>query len=200
MRLGLLYDPAVIDRQIRREQEEIERKRSPKGGPPTVKTQEESEAEEREKEDIKKRLKSSRRKVKPLSESKAIETGATFISEGFLFLVAAALILGERVWSSSKEGKRRDEVATRLETLEGEVGDLKAENVTLRDVVNHYRRVDGAVGTAANGKPNDAKRDDKRSEKSKDTPHAHTEGKKAKEVTPIAATSQPGKDSGGSAA
>lgn len=41
-----------------------------------------------------------------------------FISEAFLFSVAMALILGEGFRSNRKEGKRRDMVADRLDSLE----------------------------------------------------------------------------------
>lgn len=56
--------------------------------------------------------------IRPLSESKAIATGANFISEGFLFAVAVALILGEQYRGYRKNEKRRDAVADRLDSLE----------------------------------------------------------------------------------
>ncbi|KAI3998256.1 optic atrophy 3-like protein [Schizophyllum commune Loenen D] len=43
--------------------------------------------------------------VRPLSETRAIENGANAIAEGFLFAVAAALILGES-WRSSVKGEK----------------------------------------------------------------------------------------------
>lgn len=145
MRLGLLQDPAVIERQVRREQEEIERKRNPEVTA-TAKTKEETEAEQKEKEDIRKRLKGSRRRVKPLSESKAIDSGATFISESFLFLVAGGLILWESWRRDNKEGKRRDEVQARLDKLEGDLQGLRTENQTLKHDVGRVERIDGALG------------------------------------------------------
>ena len=145
MRLGLLQDPAVIDRQVKREQEELEKKRNPKHEV-TVKTKEEVEAEEQEKEAIRKRLKNTRRRVKPLSENKAIDTGATFISEGFLFLVAGGLIVWESFRSSRKERKGKDEVQQRLERLEGEMHGLRAENQTLKQDIDTYRRISAEAG------------------------------------------------------
>ena len=147
MRLGLLQDPAVIDRQIRREQEEMERKRSPDHERhPTAKTKEEAEAEEKEMKDIRKRLKNTKPRIKPLSESKAIDTGATFLSEAFLFLVAVGLIFGEQWYSRSRTQNRRDKIEDRLGKLEDEVIDLRQENGTLKEEVGSYRRIDGALG------------------------------------------------------
>lgn len=57
-------------------------------------------------------------RIRPLSESKAIENGANFISEFFLFTVAGGLILFEQIRSRRKEASRRDMVADRLEELE----------------------------------------------------------------------------------
>lgn len=59
-----------------------------------------------------------RPRVRPLSESKAVESGANFISEFFLFAVAGGLILAEQIRARRKEASRRDLVAERLELLE----------------------------------------------------------------------------------
>jgi hypothetical protein len=48
---------------------------------------------------------------------RAIESGANILAEGFLFLVAATLIIGETWRSSRKEGKRREGVDDQLEEL-----------------------------------------------------------------------------------
>ncbi|KAF3939911.1 hypothetical protein ABW19_dt0201759 [Dactylella cylindrospora] len=56
--------------------------------------------------------------IRPLSDAKAIERGANFISEAFLFSVAGGLILYEALRSRKKEMNRRDEVAERLQQLE----------------------------------------------------------------------------------
>ncbi|KAJ7496670.1 optic atrophy 3 protein-domain-containing protein [Mycena latifolia] len=55
--------------------------------------------------------------VRPLSETRAIENGANALAEGFLFSVAAALILGEAYRSSRSQSKRRDAVDEQLEDL-----------------------------------------------------------------------------------
>ncbi|KAG9317963.1 optic atrophy 3 protein-domain-containing protein [Chiua virens] len=59
----------------------------------------------------------ARHNIRPLSETKAIENGANTLAESFLFVVAAALILGENYRSSSKQSKRRDDVDEKLENL-----------------------------------------------------------------------------------
>lgn len=134
LRLGLLQDPAVIERQIEREMKEAEAKRKkslPAG--PTVKTEAETRDEEKAKkkerkeaeQHVKERQKPPR--IRPLSESKAIETGANFISESFLFLVAAGAILFESWRSRRKESSRHDAVQDRLEELEQERDDMRTE-------------------------------------------------------------------------
>lgn len=57
-------------------------------------------------------------RIRPLSETKAIDAGANFISEAFLFAIAAGLILFESIRSRRKESKRKDVVKERLELLE----------------------------------------------------------------------------------
>lgn len=66
------------------------------------------------------------RHVRPLSETRAIENGANFIAEGFLFAVAAALILGESWRSSRSEARRRADVGDALGELQVRVGELAA--------------------------------------------------------------------------
>ncbi|KAJ3890798.1 optic atrophy 3 protein-domain-containing protein [Lentinula edodes] len=65
--------------------------------------------------------------IRPLSETKAIDSGANALAEGFLFSVAAALILGESYRAARNETKRRDGVDERLGVLEGRVGELERE-------------------------------------------------------------------------
>ena len=63
--------------------------------------------------------------VRPLSETRAIENGANAIAEGFLFSVAATLIIGESWRSSRNQAKRRDNVDDRIEELQDRVGNLE---------------------------------------------------------------------------
>jgi myosin-1 len=57
-------------------------------------------------------------RIRPLSESKAIDAGANFISEFFLFSVAGTLIFIEALRSKRKETTRRDTIQERLDLLE----------------------------------------------------------------------------------
>ncbi|KZT18896.1 OPA3-domain-containing protein [Neolentinus lepideus HHB14362 ss-1] len=57
------------------------------------------------------------KQIRPLSETKAIENGANALAEGFLFAVAAALILTETWRSSRSQTKRRDAVDDQLDDL-----------------------------------------------------------------------------------
>lgn len=56
--------------------------------------------------------------IRALSETKAIATGANFISEAFLFAVAVSLIMAEQYRGYRKDTKRRDLVTERLDTLD----------------------------------------------------------------------------------
>jgi len=142
LRLGLLQDPAVIERQIEREMKEAEAKRK-KTVPavPTVPTEDEMrEAEQTKKKErkeaeqhVKERQKPPR--IRPLSESKAIETGANFISESFLFLVAAGAILFESWRSRRKETNRHEGVQDRLDDLEKEREEMKGQITMLQSEI-----------------------------------------------------------------
>ncbi|KAF2806650.1 uncharacterized protein BDZ99DRAFT_523230 [Mytilinidion resinicola] len=131
MRLGLLQDPAVIDRQIAREVAEAEARRK-KSQAPTVKTEAEMKADEaltaKEREAIKEKAKQAHKpRIRPLTEAKAIETGANFVSEAFVFSVAIGVILFERWYSSRKEKGRRNEVQEELDAMKAEMTTLRAQ-------------------------------------------------------------------------
>ncbi|KAF8177592.1 optic atrophy 3 protein-domain-containing protein, partial [Pholiota molesta] len=64
--------------------------------------------------------------IRPLSEVKAIENGANALAEGFLFSVAAALIVGETWRSSRSQARRRDDVDEQLDALGARLGELAA--------------------------------------------------------------------------
>ncbi|KAF7289270.1 OPA3-domain-containing protein [Mycena indigotica] len=94
--------------------------------------------------------------IRPLSETKAIENGANALAEGFLFSVAAVLILGETYRSSRSQSKRRDVVDDHIEDLAAKVGELttKVNSLTetfeerLREIETrdeHLRRAMGRI-------------------------------------------------------
>ncbi|KAF9653871.1 OPA3-domain-containing protein [Thelephora ganbajun] len=64
--------------------------------------------------------------VRPLSEARAIENGANALAEGFLFGVAALLIIGETWRSSRSQSKRRDDVNDKLEDLSTRIQELSS--------------------------------------------------------------------------
>ncbi|GAA6029492.1 hypothetical protein JCM8097_003706 [Rhodosporidiobolus ruineniae] len=66
--------------------------------------------------------------VRPLSEARAIDAGANFLSEGFLFSVAATIIIGETYRSRRADSKRRDQIKDSLAAHEEQ---LKALNERL---------------------------------------------------------------------
>ena len=122
LRLGLLQDPAVIEKQIAREAAEAQAKKA-KAEIPTVKTEAQMKSDEmaatKEKERGADKAKhSSKPRIRPLTEAKAIDTGANFISETFIFSVGLALILVERLYSRRKEQSRQSDVSDRIKELE----------------------------------------------------------------------------------
>ena len=148
LRLGLLQDPAVIERQIARELAEAEAQRvalRPKV--PTVKTEAQSKADEelakKKRKQIEQHAKAPPR-IRPLSESKAIETGANFISESFLFMVAGGVIIFENWRSRRKESNRRDEVKERLVMLEQEKEDMKLWVTHLSELTQKLAELEAA--------------------------------------------------------
>ncbi|KAJ7133768.1 OPA3-domain-containing protein [Mycena crocata] len=78
--------------------------------------------------------------IRPLSETRAIENGANALAEGFLFTVAAGLILGEAWRSSRSQSKRRDVVDEQIEDLGTKVEDLTAQVTTLATSIDERLR------------------------------------------------------------
>ena len=60
-------------------------------------------------------------KVRPLNDAKAIANGANAISEGFLFFVAASLIIGETYRGSRKKAEQRDRTEEEVTALREKV-------------------------------------------------------------------------------
>ncbi|KAJ5157745.1 uncharacterized protein N7482_008845 [Penicillium canariense] len=118
LRLGSIHDNTAIRKQA--QAEAVAKKHIPTS--PTVKTQAatkaEEEAQSKAKAAAEEAAKPHHYRIRPLSESKAIESGANFISETFLFLVAGGLIVFESWRSRRKESTRREGVEDRLAELE----------------------------------------------------------------------------------
>ncbi|KAI8939911.1 hypothetical protein NX059_003640 [Plenodomus lindquistii] len=131
MRLGLLQDPAVIDRQIKKEAALMEAARK-KAAAPTVMTEEEMKADEalsdKEREAIKKKAEERiKPRIRPLSEQKAIDMGANFAAETFIFMVGIGVILFENWRQRRKARNARDDIREDLEELQQELKSVKAE-------------------------------------------------------------------------
>ncbi|KAJ5817254.1 hypothetical protein N7447_009487 [Penicillium robsamsonii] len=118
LRLGTLRDSAAAQRRAAAEAEA----RKHKPSMPTVRNAADmkaaEEAEAKAKAAAEEAAKPHHYHIRPLSESKAIESGANFISESFLFIVAGSLILFESWRSRNKESTRREGVEGRLAELE----------------------------------------------------------------------------------
>ncbi|KAF2634949.1 hypothetical protein P280DRAFT_511547 [Massarina eburnea CBS 473.64] len=149
MRLGLLQDPAVIDRQIEKEVKAAEAARR-QSQAPTVKTEEETLAEanmtKQEREAARKKIEAaSKPRIRPLTEAKAIETGANFISEAFIFSVAVGVIVVEQWRQRRKAQNQRDDIREDLEELQVELKTVKAELEEMK-AARHPEPSKGLIG------------------------------------------------------
>jgi len=131
MRLGILHDPEAQQRMHEREHRAAE-ERKRKQELSTVRTEAEQKKFEEEqargeKDGPERKEKPVKVKIRPLSEGKAIELGANFFSEAFIFAVAAGLIIWDTWRSRKKESARRDDIAERLGDLEAEVERLRSK-------------------------------------------------------------------------
>lgn len=130
MRLGMLHDSAAQERMAEREKKIAEEKKR-QAEAPTVMTelQQKKHDEEaaREKKDggAKKESKPHIPRIRPLSEAKAIELGANFFSESFIFAVAVGLLVWDSWRSRSKAKDQREVLEDRLDIVEAEVDRLR---------------------------------------------------------------------------
>ena len=131
MRLGILHDSAAQERMAARDAEAATKKKTI--DTPTVRTEAEQrkhDAEPKKEEEEKASKKPPKPTIRPLSEARAIDLGANFASEAFIFMVAAGLLVFERWWSRRKETAKDEGVVERLTTLEEQteiIGYLEAE-------------------------------------------------------------------------
>ncbi|KAI8333705.1 optic atrophy 3 protein-domain-containing protein [Chlamydoabsidia padenii] len=63
--------------------------------------------------------------IRPLNDARAIESGANFMSEAFVFGVGASIIIAENWRSRTKDKNRRNYVDDALENLEMQNNELK---------------------------------------------------------------------------
>ncbi|KAJ2788124.1 hypothetical protein GGI15_000145 [Coemansia interrupta] len=85
--------------------------------------------------------------IRPLNDARAVDAGANFLGEVFIFGVAASLIFAEQIRSRNQAKKQRTAVDDRLEDLEKEMGErkqeiegLKVERDTLREELDVLTR------------------------------------------------------------
>ena len=153
LRLGLLRDTASIEKQVAKEAAEA-KARKQKAEAPTVKTEAQTKADEaaRDKAKSESDSKSSsapKARIRPLSEAKAIDSGANFISEAFLFFVGASVILFESWRSRRKETSRRLDVAEKITELEEREKASRRALVELEKEVLRLRAIEGKRDTGS---------------------------------------------------
>lgn len=150
LRLGLLQDTASIDKRLAREAADAHARKQKLDSIPTVKTEAQTkkadEAAAAAATATATRAKPAPKpRIRPLSESKAIDSGATFVSEGFLFLVGISLIVFENWRSRRKETTRREDVADRISELEESERAARRALVELEREVLRLRARDGVA-------------------------------------------------------
>ncbi|KAJ4345531.1 uncharacterized protein N0V89_011664 [Didymosphaeria variabile] len=136
-------DPAVIDRQVEKEVKAAEAARKRLDQTPTVKTEAQTAAEEamtkEEKEAARKKIEAeAKRKIeaatrrRPLSEAKAIEMGANFVAEAFIFAVGISVIVFEQWRQRRKARNQRDDIREDVEELKEEFKNVREELAELK--------------------------------------------------------------------
>ncbi|CUM67731.1 uncharacterized protein PRCAT00005436001 [Priceomyces carsonii] len=82
-------------------------------------------------------------KIRPLNDKKAIENGANFLSEFFIFSVAGSLIFYESYRSRKKAADQRDAVADDISTLQDEIEFIKKKLAAINVKVDDYHPPEG---------------------------------------------------------
>jgi len=160
LRLGILHDTAAQERMFAKEAEAAA-KRKKEAETTTVRTESQQKVHDAEVEEAEHKSaqaqakeKAPTPKIKPLSETRAIDLGANFASESFIFMVAAGLLVFERWWSKRKETQKDEHVVERLKALEDQtesISYLEAEVERLRAEVKARDGLLNTVRTAFGG-------------------------------------------------
>lgn len=82
-------------------------------------------------------------RVRPLNDNKAIEQGAAFISETFIFSVAGGLIFYEAYRSRKKASDERDALADDITILQNEIEYIKTKLRDLNIKLDDYKVPEG---------------------------------------------------------
>jgi hypothetical protein len=143
LRLGLLQNTQEIERQAAKEAAEAQAKKHKHiiDGKEVIK--------DASKDAVEKPKASAKPKIRPLTEAKAIDRGATFLSEAFLFCVAGGLVVFESVRSRRKENSRREDVSERLQELEENERDSRQAMMALEKEVLRLRAEKSAGSSAS---------------------------------------------------
>ncbi|AET38560.1 OPA3 family protein Ecym_3047 [Eremothecium cymbalariae DBVPG len=67
----------------------------------------------------------SSKKIRPLNDERAVENGATLISELFVFGVTGSVVAWETLRQRNKELSRREQVEQDIEVLQSEIEELR---------------------------------------------------------------------------
>ncbi|KAI5970367.1 hypothetical protein CANMA_000530 [Candida margitis] len=78
-------------------------------------------------------------RVRPLNDNKAIEQGASFISETFIFSVAGGLIFYESYRSRKRASDQRDALADDITILQNEIEYIKSKMSELNVKLDDYK-------------------------------------------------------------
>lgn len=82
-------------------------------------------------------------RVRPLNDNKAIEQGAAFISETFIFSVAGGLIFYEAYRSRKKASDQRDALADDITILQNEIEYIKSKLKDMNVKLDDYKVPEG---------------------------------------------------------
>jgi hypothetical protein len=156
MRLGILHDAAAQERMHAREAAEAAAKKR-QTETPTVRTEAQQKADDVVAADLKEKKAEAPAKprIRPLSESRAIELGANFLSESFIFGVAVGLLVWDQWRTRRKESTRREGVEDRLDALEDHTRQIGA----LQSEVDRLKTKYEPLPSPAEGSDNDNKTD-----------------------------------------
>lgn len=82
-------------------------------------------------------------RIRPLNDARAIENGASMLSEFIIFSVAGGLIVYEGVRSTLQESQRRERVADDIATLQDEIEWLKQNLQKQQIQIDEYHLPEG---------------------------------------------------------
>lgn len=157
MRLGILHDAAAQERMHAREAAEAAAKKR-QTEVPIVRTEAQQKADDAAAADLKEKKAEAPAKprIRPLSENRAIELGANFLSESFIFAVAVGLLVWDQWRTRRKESTRREGVEDRLDALE----DHTRQIVALKSEVERLKSKYEPLPSPAEGSNDGNKTDD----------------------------------------